>query len=292
MRAKLLELVQREPQKYEQARAAMRSGGGGTPSSRRRAAKSGDAKVPTDGELRLYMRRALMYGVITKAHDAADAVLLPGIPADGGSEDDELDELSIAPGMDSPTAAFAPVAVASGSAAERQSSGTPLLLADFDFGLMARPTTASPDVEVMALLMQRSRQAGSGSGAGPAAMADRDPLEAPGGGASCKMGVWNGCSAKLVGTRHVDAPSMGGGHTVYRIKVVEQDGTSWVAERRFTDFEALHAILERCNFESALPPMPPPRFFRKFASETIAERSAAFQLLLDRCRELGPEESG
>lgn len=133
-------------------------------------------------------------------------------------------------------------------------------------------------------------------------------LEAP--GEDCRElseSDWGQFSATIVGSRKVAE-----GYTVFvvriapwllvvtflmlivslgmvQIRISMMDGREYAVMRRFTEFEALRAKLEKVD--PPLPPMPLKRLLKN-SKAAIDERIAAFNAMIQRCMQLDESERG
>ncbi|XP_037520356.1 PX domain-containing protein kinase-like protein [Rhipicephalus sanguineus] len=71
------------------------------------------------------------------------------------------------------------------------------------------------------------------------------------------------------------------GHTCYNVRVQRgfHQETTWVVQRRYSDFDALHSQLQTSGQEL---PLPPKKLFNKMSREFIAERQQKLQEYLDQ----------
>ncbi|KAL1429362.1 hypothetical protein MTO96_016326 [Rhipicephalus appendiculatus] len=71
------------------------------------------------------------------------------------------------------------------------------------------------------------------------------------------------------------------GHTCYNVRVQRgfHQETTWVVQRRYSDFDALHNQLQASGQEL---PLPPKKLFNKMSREFIAERQQKLQEYLDQ----------
>lgn len=71
------------------------------------------------------------------------------------------------------------------------------------------------------------------------------------------------------------------GHTCYNVRVQRgfHHETTWMVQRRYSDFDALHSQLQASGMEL---PLPPKKLFNKMCREFIAERQQKLQEYLDQ----------